>query len=473
MTSDDVEAEELPPHLAIVGGGLAGCAAAYWAACRGAKVTIINAKFPLGGTCIHTGAFPARILMTAATEYYRAGHPRFPGLTTRAESVNWAELTSYRRRLVADTAENLRRHVVDGFDNVELIKGYASFADPRTLVVNGRKIEPDSVLLTPGSTPTPPDIDGIDEIGALSMGELAELRELPERVIFLEASDASVVFAQLLARLGSRPTILTDKKRLFGGRFDSQITAALTEVLRRDGVEIVCGITLTHAETRRDGIRALGTVNDHPTHWDADKLVVVDHHRPRVEGLHLERGEIELSEKGYIVIDETLKTTNPIVYAAGDAIGRRHHAYAEAYDAVLAARNAISTSRTAGHAPVIPFAIYTDPELAGVGWDEEQAKAAGFKTETAVLELSQIPAGHALGYEGGFIRLCRDRRSDQLLGARILAPHAAELIMEVALVMSSGITTTQLANFVRPPISLGEAIGRAAALFDKSLPGNV
>ena len=146
-------------------------------------------------------------------------------------------------------------------------------------------------------------------------------------------------------------------------------------------------------------------------------------------------------------------------------MGRGRHAYEAAYDAFLAARNAIHPSRTAGHYTAVPFAIYTDPEFSGVGWNETRARRSGFDADIAIFPLDELPAAHALRSTRGFIKLIRDRRSDRLLGARILAPNASELVMELALAVRYGLPVGELATMVHPPISLGDAVSQAARTF--------
>lgn len=470
-STDDPTSE--PPHLAIVGGGIAGCAAAAWAAGQGARVTLFNAGLPLGGTCLHVGAFPARTLMSAATDYDRARHPRFPGLDTDTGPPNLTALQQARRQM----GDRIRRHQYErlrSFDSVELVDQRAQFADETTLRADQTLYEPDRVLLTPGSRSLCPDVQGLADVDPLSMRDLAELEELPDRIVFVEVNDVALAYAQLLARFGTDVTILSSRPDVLDpSHGDEMVRGALIDLLAEDGVDIVTDVQLQVAEpTDHETTRLTGAVGGESTRWEAEAVAVIDHHRPRTEDLNLPVADVDLTDEGFIVIDESLQTTNPNVYAAGDAVGREGHAYSAAYDAILAARNAISVSRTAGHTTAVPFTIYTDPALAGVGWTRNRAREAGFVTDAATCPLENIPAAEALGASEGFVKLIRDRRSDHLVGARVLAPNASELIMELALAVRYGLTVTELATLVHPPISLGEAISRAASRFTERQPGH-
>ncbi len=463
-------ATSTPLHLAIVGGGIAGCAAASWAATRGVQVTIFNAGLPLGGTCIHVGMLPARMLMTAATDHHRALHPRFEGLNTSATDVDWKKV-EHRRAQMGERVRDRMRSRLHRLDNVELIEGRAHFEEEMVLSADNKTWEPDRVLLTPGTRSTWPDVEGLDDVDAWSLSQLSRLDSLPERIAFIGTSDVALSYSQLMARMGTEVMVFTDRHRLLGEEHGDDIDGAVVDMLRDEGVDVATAATVREVSSGADGqIAVRGDYEGAGAGWNCDAVVVVDNRQPRIAELHLERSGVELTDDGFIVIDESMQTTQPNIFAAGDAIGRGQHAYAAAYDAILAARNAVSPSKTAGHNTAVPFAIYTDPQFAGVGWGEPGARRAGFVTDTANCQIAELPVGEALGLKRGFVKLIRDRRSDHLVGARILAPGASELVMELALAVRYGLTVSELASLIHPPISLGEAVGRAARTFMERRP---
>ena len=464
MASTDVDQDTRPPHLAIIGGGVAGCAAASWAASHGARVTLFNAGLPLGGACIHVGTFPARLLMTAATDHHRAAHPRFAGLHTEAGRPELSKLNDLRRK-TSEELRNAYHHTLTTRPNVELVEKPAFFIDSETLRAGDETFAFDHVLLTPGSHSLWPELEGIDDVTPLAIASLGDLGRLPESLVFVEINDVAMVYAQLFARLGTQVTILTEDREFFRRHHGPDAMEAMSEIVSLEDIEVHEEVALKAVHSDGDGVKLQGTRGGEEAHWHTEHFVVVDHRRPRIEHLGLDEAGVEVDEGGILVIDESLQTTNPRVFAAGDAIGRGSHAYAAAYDAILAARNAIFPSRTAGHTTAVPFAIYTDPEFAGVGWSEHRACRAGFDADTAVCPLDELPAACAIGRRRGYVKLIRDRRSDRLVGARIFAPHAAELIMELALAVRYGFAVSELGAFIHPPISLGEAIGRAARRF--------
>ena len=453
-----------PIHLAVIGGGLAGCAATSWAASQGARVTLFNAGLPLGGSSIHTDQLPARILMHAATATHRARHPHLPGLGTTELPVDLAALQSHRHDCGHDVQALLRQRL-QRHDGVHIVEAQATFVDDLTLRADGQLYHPDRVLLTPGSRSQWPDIDGLQDIDPWSLADLASLQSIPDSLIFVETSHSALAYAQALCRLGTDVTILSHRDSLLGPRFDPDVDQALHDLLRHEGVAFLDRSQVTHAERRQGAIRLLGTRDGQPQRWDASHVVFINHRTPRIQDLDLSRAHID-TDDGFITIDESLTTTNPHVVAAGDAVGRHHHPYAAAYDAIQAAHNAISASRTAGQSTAIPFTIDTDPPVAGVGLHEARARQLGFDAQIAALSLDTLPAAQAMGHSRGFIKLVRDARSHRLLGARLMMPGAHDLIMELVLAIRYGLTSQDLAALIHPPVSMAEGLSRAARQFD-------
>lgn len=463
----DASLEESPVQFTIIGGGVAGCAAASWAARQGAEVLLINEGLPLGGHSIHVTALPSRVMMTAATEYYRAGHPRFPGVVTETKEIQWDKFTHFRRELVAEQSRAYFRRVVEDLPNVTLLEGRARFASPDCLEINGKTIEFERLLLTPGSHARPPAIKGINDAGVLALHEFLRQSKLPKSLFFLGSSPTSLAYAQALRRFGVEITLLLEEPWILSEILEKTTARTLEKLFVKEGISLYHDVKYKKISAEKGTIQLSFLTGTKAVNIEAETAVYVNHRVPSLEGLNLEKGGVERSEKGFIFVDETLQTSNQRVFAAGDAIGRGFHASASAYDAVLASRNAIVASKRAGHTTVIPFAIYTDPEFAGVGWNALQARQSGFEPQEVQVPFRELPAARALGYDVGFVQLCRDPHTDQLLGARILGPHASELIMEAAIAIRAGMTTAEISALIHPSISLGSALGVACALFQR------
>ncbi|WP_158542473.1 FAD-dependent oxidoreductase [Lujinxingia litoralis] len=453
--------EEAPIHLTIIGGGSAGCAAALWAADHGARVTLVNAGLPLGGNAINVGVFPARIFMQAATARRRTAPPFTPGQTGVCTEVDLNALSHH----VTHSIEVARRALVQSLQRrpgLELIDGYARFIDAHTLEVDGKRWQCDRTLLTCGASSSPPEIDGIEGAGVWRLQDLVNCNELPESILMLGTSDLGLTYAQAFARLGSKVTLLSERERFLDPEHGERWEALLRDALRDDQVILEPDCTVTHLERKNGQARALGTRRGAPTHWSAAQVVVVDHRHPSTDRLALHAADVETDAQGFIQVDESFRTSHPLIYAAGDVVGPGRHTHAAVQDAILAAHNAVLPTRTAGHTHTAPFVIPTDPSFAGVGWNQAQAQAAGFDAECLSLDLSTHPLGPPTGAPQGLIELICDRRSNHLLGARLAAPGAADAIMELALAVRYGLPVDELATLVHPPATLSEAIAVCA-----------
>ncbi|WP_230467640.1 dihydrolipoyl dehydrogenase family protein [Lujinxingia vulgaris] len=457
--------QEAPLHLTIIGGGSAGCTAAMWAADHGARVTLVNDGLPLGGNALHVGVFPARLFMRAATLRHRAAHPGLPGPGSATLDVDLKALSTH----VQDCIERAHTSLVAELrrrSGVELVDGRATLSlgaeEELRVEVGKRSWSSDRVLLTCGATSQPPRVEGIEEAETWSLRDLIACSQLPPSLIFFGINDIGLTYAQAFARLGAQVTILHEEDRLLDADHSEALETRLIESLQAEGIEVVLGSKVTHLERRRARTRALGTHRGAPTHWEAARVVVVDNRRPSTEGLGLEALGVRRDTRGFVHVDESFCTAHSAIFAAGDVIGRGTRTHAATRDAVLAAQNAVMPSRTAGYTPTVPFVIHTDPPLAAVGWDEAQARQAGFEARCLTLDLRDHPAGAFSEAPDGLIQLVVDGRSNQLLGARLLAPGAANAIMELAVALRSGLTLPELAALLHPPATLASAIAACA-----------
>jgi mercuric reductase len=183
----------------------------------------------------------------------------------------------------------------------------------------------------------------------------------------------------------------------------------------------------------------------------------------------LEEIGVALNAQRYVTVDEYLQTSIPNIYAAGDVLGENMFVYTAAYEGKLAASNALSSEKKERDYTALPWVVFTDPQVAGVGLDELQARNRSIDAEAAVLPLTHVPRALAARDTRGFIKLIRDRQNDKLIGARILAPEGSELLMEVAVAIKFGITTEQLKDMFHPYLTLSEGIKLAAITFNKSV----
>ncbi len=455
-------------HIVIVGGGSAAFAAAIRASELGASATIINDRLPIGGTCVNVGCVPSKTLIRSAEAHHRAAHHSFDGIESTSRVADFAAVNRQKQELVAQLRQAKYLDVVAPLDGVRLVEGRAKMVSADTIEVNGERIAGDRILIATGVAPFVPPIPGLADTGYLTNESLFELDELPESLIVLGGRYVALECAQMMARFGTRLTILQRSERILPTE-SPEITDALTAYFREEGIEVVTGVETR--SVRREGGQAVveAAVDGQTRKFTASHILAATGRRPNTSGLGLEGAGVELDDHGFVAVDDTLRTSAPGVYAAGDVIGDPEFVYTAAYEGKLAAENAILGRSTKRDYTALPWVIFTDPQVAGVGLDEAQARAEGIDAESATLPLTHVPRALAARDTRGFITLVRDKASDRLVGARILAPEGSELLMEIALAIRYGILVEQIRSSFHPYLTLGEGVKLATIAFGKDI----
>ncbi len=455
-------------HLVIIGGGSAAFAAAIRALDLDARVTMINAGLPIGGTCVNVGCIPSKNLIRAAEAFHKTRQTNFSGIETSSRISDYRKIIEQKRNLVNRLRTKKYSNILSGNEDFRLIKGFARFADQMTIEVNKEKIKADKIIIATGASANIPAIQGLSETPFLTNETAFELEELPESLIVMGGRYIALEVAQLFARFGTKVTVLQRSKRILPTETED-ITDALTDYLSQDGVSIVTGVHFEKVQHNNNQFH-VDTIVDKSRHsFEATHLLVATGRKPNTDRLGLEDTGIKTDSRGHIAVNDNLQSTLVHVFAAGDVIGSPMFVYTAAYEGKLAAENALNANPITRNYNPLPWVVFTDPQVAGVGLDENQAKEQGIRADVAILPLSEIPRALAAHDTRGFIKLVRDRESDKLIGARILAPEGSELLMEVAVAIKFGITVLQLKEMFHPYLTLSEGIKLAAITFSKDV----
>lgn len=455
-------------HLVIVGGGSAAFSAMLKARELGATVTLINDGLPLGGTCVNVGCIPSKTLIRAAEAHHRANHHHFQGVESTSEVRDFRAIISQKDELVGRLRRAKYLDLLPDLDGVTVIEGRASFAGPDAVSVNGETIRADRVIIATGARPFIPDIPGLEATGYLTSTTAMELDELPRSLVILGGRYVALELGQMFSRLGTKMTILQRSDRILPSEAPD-VTGALTSYLADEGMEIVTGVAVDAVDRVQEGVGVTATVRGETKDFFGEHVLVATGRAPNTDGLGLAEAGVQSNGRGAVLVDDYLETSAPGVYAVGDVIGEYAYVYTAAYEGALAAENAILGNTRARAYTAIPWVVFTDPQVAGVGMDEAEAAERGFEVEAAVLPLDSVPRALAARDTRGFVKLIRDARSDFLLGARILAPEGGELIMEASLAIKYKIPVSDLAGAFHPYLTMSEAIKLAAITFGKDV----
>lgn len=449
--------------LAILGGGSAAFAAALRGSELGARVLLVNEGL-IGGTCVNVGCVPSKTLIRAAENAHWNRLSRFRGIKPEGSQIDFPELVREKDELVASLRQAKYEDVAARDPRIEVREGRARLLDTRELEIAGETIRAEKILIATGARPALPPIPGLDDSWVWDSTCALDASSLPRELIVLGGRYIALELGQMFARLGSRVTIVQRSERILPEE-DPDIAEALADYLRAEGVDIRAGHTVERVgsagERRFVEVRHDGRVD----RLRADAVLTALGRTPNTEAL---RG-VELDAHGFVRVNETLETSLPGVYAAGDVIGDPMYVYSAAYEGGLAARNALSGDSSPRDYAAIPWVIFTDPQLSGVGLDETQARAAGIEVDVSMLPLDKVPRALAARDTRGFVKLLRKRGADRLVGARILAPEGSEQIMEASLMIRFGLSTQEVAQHFHPYLTQGEAVKLALLGFDRDV----
>lgn len=460
--------EKVSADIAILGGGTAAFAAALKADELGASSVIINGGLPTGGTCVNVGCVPSKALLRAAHTLHGATRNPFNGIEVTGRLTDFKSVIRQKRELVESLRQAKYLDVIKDLSNIKLIEGRGKLVDSTTVSVNGENINAEKIIIATGSSPYLPPIKGLAQSGYLTSETLFELDELPESIIVLGGRYIALECAQMMSRFGCKVTILQRSQSILPTE-DEDISMALSGYLQSEGVEIVTGVAIESVERGSGGVTVKANVGGNSKIFKSTHLLMALGRKPNTQNIGVENAGVEISADGSLVVDDELSTTSNGIYGAGDVTGDPMFVYTAAYEGGLAAENAVTGSLKKRDYTALPFVVFTDPQVAGVGMDEKNAAQAGIEAVSSTLSLTQLPRALAARDTRGFVKLIRDVKTDKLLGARVVAPEGSEIIMEAALAIKYGITVSELAETLHPYLTLSEAVKLAAIGFKKDI----
>jgi pyruvate/2-oxoglutarate dehydrogenase complex dihydrolipoamide dehydrogenase (E3) component len=453
-------------NLVVLGGGPAGLVAAAGAAGLGAKVALVE-RHLLGGDCLNVGCVPSKALLRAARAAAAVRDAGEFGVRVPAGvHVEFAAVMERVRRVRADLAANDSAARFRGL-GVDVFLGEGRFTGPDTVEVGGQMLRFRRALIATGGRPLVPPIPGLEQTGFLTNETVFTLTELPSRLAVLGAGPIGCELGQAFARLGARVTLIDQQPRVLP-RDDPDAARLVEQALRRDGVELVLGVSVQGVE-QRDGAKVLRLDGGKGGEVEADAILVATGRRPAVGGLNLEAAGVAYDARQGVHVSDRLRTTNPRVYAAGDVCS--HYQFTHAADAMarLVLRNALFPfGRGRVSALTIPWCTYTDPEVAHVGLSEEEAKQKGVAVRAFVQELRDVDRAVIDGEAAGFARVLVRAGTDRIIGATVVAAHAGAMIAEVTLAMTARLGLRALADTIHPYPTQAEALKKVGDAYGRT-----
>ena len=453
-------------NLVVLGGGTAGLVTAAGAAGLGAKVALVE-RHLLGGDCLNVGCVPSKCLIRASRaaadtrDAERFGVRVPPGVT-----VDFAAVMERMRGIRAgishhDSAQRFARLGVDVF------LGDARFSGPDTATVGDHTLRFKRAVIATGARAAHPDVPGLREAGFLTNETVFNLTECPRRLAVIGAGPIGCELAQAFQRLGAQVTLLHRHGHVLD-REDADAAGIMQTVLQREGLRLVLNAKLTRVE-KRDGEKIIfHEVNGQEESFATDEILVGTGRAPNVDGLNLESVGVEHDPRKGVKVNDRLQTTNPRIYAAGDVCLEWKFTHAADFAARIVIQNALFLGRKKLSALTMPWATYTDPEIAHVGLYLREARERGLELDTYTRHFKEVDRALADGEEEGFVKIHTRRGGDEILGATIVARHAGEMISEISVAMAGGVGLGRLANVIHPYPTQAEAIRHCGDAYNRT-----
>jgi mercuric reductase len=461
------ESQGTPLQVAVIGSGGAAMAAALRAAEDGARVTLIE-RGTIGGTCVNVGCVPSKIMIRAShIAHLRRESPFDKGIGASKPAITREKLLAQQQARVDELRHAKYESILEGNAAITVLYGAARFKDDRGLIVQlneggESEVRFDCCLIATGASSAVPPIPGLKETPYWTSTEALESDTIPERLAVIGSSVVAVELAQAFARLGSRVTILARSTLFF--REDPAIGEAVTAAFRAEGIEVL-EHTQASSVAHTNGEFVLTTGNGEIR---ADKLLIATGRAPNTRGLALETAGVAVNAQGAIIIDKHMRTGAPHIYAAGDCTDQPQFVYVAAAAGTRAAINMIGGEATLDLA-AMPAVVFTDPQVATVGYSEAEAHHDGIETYSRMLTLDNVPRALANFDTRGFIKLVAEAGSGRLIGVQAVAPDAGELIQTAAIAIRARMTVQELADQLFPYLTMVEGLKLAAQTFSKDV----
>ena len=442
--------------LVIIGAGSGGLSAAMFGIRAGKRVALIE-KHRVGGDCTWSGCVPSKTFLKAAKVAHYMRTAAHYGVTPAEPQVDLKQVMAHVQHIIAETYAEETPEVLRA-NGVDVYMGEAHFLDPHTLAVGDTEVKARNVLIATGAHPFIPPVEGLADVDYLTYETVWHLDKLPEHLIAIGGGPIGSELAQGFRRLGSQVTMLASRDRLLP-RDDPAASRVIGQVFAEEGIDVRYNARAKRAWQDEDGIHVLA--GDQEVVGDA--LLLVAGRRPNVEGMDLEKAGVAYTAKG-IQVDDTLRTTQPHIFAAGDNLGGFQFTHYAGFQARTAARNALYGESRQGLREWVVWTTFTDPEVAAAGLTEPGAREKFGDDAIATVELpmEKVDRARTDGDTSGLVKVVYRKDDGALLGATIVSERAGDLIMEWVYALDYGLSLEDIATSIHPYPSFSRANAKGA-----------
>ena len=453
----------------IIGAGQAGMPLVRALTGSGRKTAIVEREH-VGGTCINEGCTPTKTMVASGRVAYLARRAADYGVYTGPVTVNMAEVRERKRKIV-DSFRNGAQQRIEGTDGANLIFGEASFTGPSAIEVSLleggiQQLTADTIFINTGGRPVNPPIPGLDNVDALDSTSIMELDTVPEHLIIIGGGYIGLEFGQLFNRFGSQVTVIQRGGQL-APREDADVAETLTDILREDGMSI-----LLNASTKLVQAGSGGTIDVTISTTDGEHILSGSHllvaagRAPNSDRLNLSAAGVETDKRGFITVNERLETNVPGIYALGDVKGGPSFTHISYDDYRIIEANLLKGGDATITNRLVPYVMFTDPQLARVGLSEQEARAQGLDIRVATMPMSYVARALEVDEARGLMKAVVDANTNQILGCAILGIEGGEVMAIIQMAMMGNLPYTALRDAVFAHPTLSESLNTLFSMID-------
>ena len=449
--------------VVIIGSGPGGYVAAVRAGQLGLKTAIIEKDKNLGGTCLLRGCIPTKALLHTADVFDELKHASDVGVVTTGVTLDFGQAQKRKSKVVLKLAKGVEFLMKK--NKIQTFKGTAKVEGPGRITVtatdgSAQSIQTKNIIIATGSVPR--SLPGLDINGKqiITSDEVLELPEIPKSMIVLGAGAVGVEFASMFSRFGTDATIIELLPRLLPIE-DEEISAELAKSFKKQGIKTFTNARFKSVVKEDALVRVTATVADKDQEFTAEKLLVAVGRRAYTDGLGLENLRVEM-DRGYIKIDEQMRTSEPGVYAIGDVVPTPWLAHVASAEGILAVEAIAGKNPRPINYDRVPSCTYCQPEVASVGLTEARARERGYDVKVGKFPIPVIAKAQILGATEGIVKIVSDARYDELLGVHMIGPHATELISEGGVALQMEATVEELIHTMHAHPTVSESVHEAS-----------
>lgn len=447
MSSSDTTAFD----AIIVGAGQAGPPLAGRLTEAGQTVAVIERKL-VGGTCVNYGCIPTKTLVASAYAAHLARRGADYGIGTGDVTVDMAKVKGRKDGIVTADRDGVESWL-EGMDGCTLLRGHARFLDPHTLQVGDRQITGKKIFLNTGGRATTPDIPGLADVDYLTNVGILELDTVPEHLVIIGGSYIGLEFAQMFRRFGAEVTVVERGPRL-ASREDDDVCAAIKDILEQEGITIHVGASDIRVAKDGDGV----AVSTGSAVVSGSHLLVAVGRVPNTDDLGLEKAGVETDSRGYVTVDDQLRTTVDHIWAMGDCNGKGAFTHTSYNDFEIVAANLLDNEPRRVSDRIPTYALYIDPPLGRAGMTEAQVRASGRKALVGKRPMTRVGRAVEKGETQGFMKVVVDAETNQILGASILGVGGDEVVHCILDLMAAKAPYTTMTHTVHIHPTVSELV---------------